>query len=286
MAHLLSTQPFSQYHASNTREYMSLRDSGLNRWQPEHVFELKPEFSADFCNQLKAAGQQLCFLGMISRMPTECDIDPADANNITYRERKDMLETYGVVTDDHVQKFASMTWGDKTWAVSADKEIEDPTHGRGEMTNNGAALTAAGKKLLLKRFQVEMLGNCVLKSLDTAGRKAVMLEKDKFQWFNPDTGELVNDGPTVLQIVLGKFRPNVLLIAFNEIKKVKQILPSNFAYKIDEWDTAMEAARVDIETKLPREYTATAFINDYFNAALATPVKSFKSDLTSMKQRW
>ena len=265
---------------------MSLREAGLVRWKPDQEFALKPENSADFCNQIKAAGQQLCFLGMISRVPTECDIDPADANNITYRERKDMLETYGVVTDDHVQKLATMTWGDKSYTITADKEIQDPSHARQEMTLAGAALTNPGKKLLLTRFQNEMLGNCVLKSFDIAGRKAIMLEKDKFQWFHPTSGELVNDGPVILQIALHKLRPNVLLIAFNEIKKVKSILPAKFGHKIDEWDTAMEAARVDIETKLPGEYTEKAFINDYFNGALSTPVKSFKTDVTSMKQRW
>ena len=139
---------------------------------------------------------------------------------------------------------------------------------------------------MLIRFQREMLANCCLKSVDDAGRRAIMLEKNKFQWIHPTTGELINDGPTVLEITLNKFRPNVMLIAFNEIKKIKSILPSDYGYKIDDWDTAMEAKRIDIETKVPNEYTVNAFINDYFTGALTVPVKSFKTDVSSMKQRW
>ena len=288
MAHLISTNPYGQYHASNSKEYMALRDSGLNKWQPDQTFSLKPENCSNFCNQIRDAGQTLCFLGMISRFPTQCTINRDDPANVTYTygEHRDMLETYGQVSQDHVQKSASMIWGDKSYTVVANKEIQNPTSARGELTVNGAALTANGKKLMLARFQRELLGNACLKSLDEAGRRAVMLEKSKFQWFHPTTGELVNDGPTVLQIILHKFRPNVMMIAFNEIRQIKTIQPSDYEFKIDEWDTAMEAKRVDIETKVPNEYSDNAFINDYFNLALTVPVKSFKTDVASMKQRW
>lgn len=146
MAHLISTNPYGQFHATNSREYLALRDSGLNKWQPDQTFALKPENCAEFLNQIRDAGQSLCFLGQLSRFATTCTINRDDPNNITYTYGgfTDMLETYGQVTQDHVQKSASMIWGDKSWTIVANKEIQNPTTARGELTVNGGALTAEG----------------------------------------------------------------------------------------------------------------------------------------------
>ncbi len=113
-----------------------------------------------------------------------------------------------------------------------------------------------------------------------------MVEREKFQWAHPMSVKLINDGPTILLIILRKFRPNKLITAFNEIKRVKEILPSKFEHNITDWDTAIEEARIDVETKLPNEYSETAFINDYFTACLTVPVKSFASEVNSMKHKW
>ena len=195
---------------------MALRDAAITKFKPEQTFALKASNCNDYLNQLKDNGQNFCFLGLISRIPTECDIDAADPNNITYRKRRDMIDTYGQVTMDHVQKFSTMIWGDKSWAITADKEIQDPTTARGELSNGGNALTQAGKKLMLQRFHNEILANCALKLLDPAERKAIMVERENLQWAHPMSGELINDGPTILIIILRKFRPNKLITAFNE----------------------------------------------------------------------
>ena len=264
---------------------MALRSNALDRFEPD-TFALKTINATDYFNALKETGQRFCFTGMISRMPTACDIDAADANNITFRDRKDMIDSYGQVQMEHVQCFATMIWGNKTWTITADKEINDPTTARDELTAGGNALTAAGKKLMLQRFHNEILANCILKQLDPAGRKAIMVEKEKFQWVHPMSGQLINDGPTMLHIVLRKFRPNKLITVFNEIAKLKKILPAQHDNDISEWDTAIEAARIDIETMLPNEYSETAFINDYFTALLTVEARSFTSEITSMKQKW
>ena len=45
---------------------------------------------------------------MTSRVPTECDINVNNPNIITFREQKDIINTYGVIDKDAVIKNAGM----------------------------------------------------------------------------------------------------------------------------------------------------------------------------------
>ena len=110
---------------------------------------------------------------MTSRVPTECDIDVNNPNIITFRERKNIINTYGAIDEDVVIKNDGMLWGKRDWTVQADKEIVTPTTARGELTNTGLALTADGKKLMLNRFQSEVLGKQIFASLTPKGRKSL-----------------------------------------------------------------------------------------------------------------
>ena len=173
MAHLTTTQPYGQYYASNSKEHMSLRNAAINNFKPDQVFALKSEKSTDFVNHISDLGKKFCYRGMTSRVPTECNIDVNNPNIITFRERKDIINTYGAIDEDVVIKNAGMLWGQRDWTVQADKEIVTPTTARGELTNAGLALTADGKKLMLNRFQSEVLGKQIFASLTPEGRKAL-----------------------------------------------------------------------------------------------------------------
>ena len=286
MAQLLTTQPYGQYHASNSKEYMSLRNAAITNFKPDQTFELETKNANDYLSQISENGQSFCFLGLISRVPTECDIDAADANQITYREKRDIINTFDAITMDHVQKNATMLWGNKTWTTTDDKEICDPTTARDELTTNGQALTATGKALLLKRFQSQILAAQCLKSLNADGRKALRVEKSKYEWCHPTSGELVCDGLTVLHIIITKLRPNKLITAYDEITKIKKVLPASYKNDMARWDTAFEAARINIELLLPGEYSDTAFKTDYLNAALTVQCKSFTAEVSSIKTQW
>ena len=195
-------------------------------FKPDQEFALKSEKSTDFVNQISNLGKKFCYRGMTSRVPTECNIDVNNPSIINFREQKDIINTYGAIDEDVVIKNAGMLWGQRDWTVQADKEIVTPTTTRGELANAGLALTADGKKLMLNRFQSEVLGEQIFASLTLEGRKALRVEKNKYEWFNPTSGELVNDGLTVLHITLQKLRPNKLILEFDEIKKMKLITPN------------------------------------------------------------
>ena len=67
---------------------------------------------------------------------------------------------------------------------------------------------------------------------------------------------------------------------------MKTIQPEQFAYNIIEWDTAMESARINIELKAPGQYSIQQYTQDYLDAALLTPCKSFKREVSSYRTKW
>ena len=245
---------------------MSLRNAAINNFKPDQVFALKSENSTDFVNQISDLGNKFFYRGMTSRVPTKCDIGVNNPNIITLRERKYIINTYGAIDEDVVINNAGMFWGQQDWTVQADKEIVTPINARGELIAGGQALTADGKKLMLNRFQSEVLGEQIFASLTPEGRKALRVEKNKYEWFNPTSGELVNDGLTVLHITLRKLLPKKMILAFDKIKKMKLITPDKFAHNISEWDSDFEQAGIEIELKIPNEYSEMAYINAYFIA--------------------
>ena len=111
MAHLTTTQPYGQYYASNSKDHMSLRNAAINNFKPDQVFDLKSEKFTDFVNQISDLGKKFCYRGMTSRVHTECDINVNNPNIITFRERKDIINTYGPIDEDVVIKNAGMLWG-------------------------------------------------------------------------------------------------------------------------------------------------------------------------------
>ena len=71
-----------------------------------------------------------------------------------------------------------------------------------------------------------------------------------------------------------------------EINKMKTIQPDQFAYNITEWDTAMESARINIKLKAPGQYSMQQYTQDYLDAALLTPCKSFKREVSLCRTKW
>ena len=67
---------------------------------------------------------------------------------------------------------------------------------------------------------------------------------------------------------------------------MKTIQPKQFAYNITEWDTAMESARINIELKARGQYSMQQYTQDYLDAALLTPCKSFKREVSSYRTKW
>jgi hypothetical protein len=95
---------------------------------------------------------------------TTCVFDTTDANSFAFGNRKDIIGTWNVITKEHVQKNATMLFGNRTFTVTSDnnKDLATPITTRGELTTGDNALTALGKSLLHRRFLSSiMAGQCL-----------------------------------------------------------------------------------------------------------------------------
>ena len=119
-----STTPYLTWHDTNSREHMSLRTAVISNFDSDKIFDLVPAQADDFVNALEEYSQTFGYNGSVARVPTECDIDPTDPNNITLRKKVDILTTWQTITHENVQKCATMLWGDKQWAITANEEKE------------------------------------------------------------------------------------------------------------------------------------------------------------------
>ena len=288
MAQFGTTNPHYQFHAVTSKEHMMLLNGAITNFKPQREFKLEASDADAFANAIETQGHHYAFIGLTARVATECVIDAADPNNITFSERKDVVATWNVITEEVIQKNATMLFGNKTWAVTPDnsKDLMLPTAIRGELTQHAANLTAAGKQMMHKRFLSACLGHQCLQMIGEDGRKMLKVMKHKYEWFNDETGEICYDGLMILFLILQRMRPSVIVSAFNEIKKMKTIVPGQFGHNISKWDTAMESGRITIELKAPGQYTSDQYMNDYLQAALEVPCKSFKREVGSIKTTW
>ena len=131
-----------------------------------------------------------------------------------------------------------------------------------------------------------MLAHQIFASIDKDSQDAIRVDKAKYEWYDDVSGECIYNGMMVLHLALQCVRPSVRLNVFNEIQRIKKILPKDHGYDIAKWCISMEKARTLIELKLPRAYHDDQFIMDIFDGALTAKVKTFVTEVSSMKLRW
>ena len=93
---------------------MSLRTAAISNFEPDKIFDLVLAQADNFVNALEEYSQIFGYNGSVARVPTECDIDPTDPDNITLRKKVDILTTWQTITDENVQKCATMLWGENS----------------------------------------------------------------------------------------------------------------------------------------------------------------------------
>ena len=284
MAALTTTNPYYLYYATNTMEYLVLTTLAITKFKPERI----SSDASDFATEIELKAQQFGYIGKTARVATTCVFSTTDANSFTFGDRKDIIGMWNVITEEHVQKNATMLFGNRTFTVTSDdnKDLSTPTTARGELTPNGTALTALGKSLMHRRFLSSIMAGQCLAMIGEDGRKALKVHRKKYEWWNPLNGELINDGLMILFLILKKMQPSVMVSTVKEINKMKTIVPEQFAYNITEWDTAMESARINIKIKAPGQYSIQQYTQDYLDTALLTPCKSFKREVSSYRTKW
>ena len=251
-----STNPFNNYYAANSKEFISLDKAAKQDFKPENRYELLPgnadSFAADLEKYAKHYGYG--FLLNVYSMRTP---DATVANTFIYSNPIHMLETWNQVTDTNVAINANEIWGTRTWTqvapIGGVFQIAKMTQACGEI---GAAnvVTLIGRKKFLERWKSTIMSHQIMEMLTPEAQVAIKLHKNKFQWVDPLPNETIDDGRSLLNEVLRLIRPDVQTNVYSELAKIKIIKPVDYAFNIIKWHSAMESKRISIMNKVPGAY--------------------------------
>ena len=283
-----STNPFNNYYAANSKEFISLDKAAKQDFKPENRYDLLPGNADSFAADLEKYAKHYGY-GFLLNVPSTRTPDAAAANTYIYSNPIHMLETWNQVTDANVAINANEIWGTRDWTqgtpIGGVLQIAEMTNARGEI---GAAnvVTLIGRKKFLERWKSTIMSHQIMEMLTPEAQVAIKLHKNKFQWVDPLPNETVDDGRSLLNEVLRLIRPDVQTNVYAELAKIKTIKPVDYAFNIIKWHSAMESKRISITNKVPGAYHESQYIMDYLDASLTVEVKSFKAEVNILRNRY
>ena len=143
-----STNPFNNYYAANSKEFISLDKAAKQDFKPENRYDLLPGNADLFAADLEKYAKHFGYSFLLNVPSTRTD-DPINANTFVYSNQIHMLETWNQVTDANIAINANKIWGTRDWTqanpVGGIFQIEEMTAIRGEI-GTANAVTLIGRK--------------------------------------------------------------------------------------------------------------------------------------------
>ncbi len=86
------TNPYNNYYAANSKEFISLDKAEKQDFHPETRYDLLPGNADSFAADLEKLSKKFGY-GFLLNIPTTCQTDATDANTFVYSNQIHMLET-------------------------------------------------------------------------------------------------------------------------------------------------------------------------------------------------
>jgi hypothetical protein len=105
-----STNPYNNYFASDSKEFIALDKSAKQDFNPDKRFDLLPENADAFAAEVEKYAKQYGY-SFLLYVPTVRNVDATNANLFTYLASNHMLEVWNRLTDDSIAINVNETWG-------------------------------------------------------------------------------------------------------------------------------------------------------------------------------
>ncbi len=152
--------PYNNFQAANSVEYISLDKAAKQDFKPDTCFDLIPGNSNPILAEIEKYSIQFGHVALLN-VPSNCDINPTDANAITYKNPVNMTETWNKINTELIAKNANEVWGTCNWTVSTTKQLKELTAACGEV-GTAASLTKIGKKKFMECWKSTILATQVM----------------------------------------------------------------------------------------------------------------------------
>ena len=130
-----STNPYNNFHAANSKEYISLDKGAKQDFRPETRFDIIPGNSDLFSAEIKKCAALFGY-GALLNVLSDCTVDATDSNTITYNNHIHMIKTWNKITDNIIAKNANKVWGTRDWTISTIKQVDELSSTRGEVSGS------------------------------------------------------------------------------------------------------------------------------------------------------
>ena len=106
----------------------------------------------------------------------------------------------------------------------------------------------------------KFLGHQILELLSDSAHQAIEQNSDLYTWSTVDGIDEVNDGLTILALILGHICPNFKVGMYAEIGKVEKLTIAQFDNDVQLYFNAVKFIKLQIDQKDPTAYTEDSFI--------------------------
>jgi hypothetical protein len=278
-----STNPYSNFQAANSKEYISLNKAAKQDFRPETSYDIIPGNSDVFSAKIQKYAAQFGY-GSLLNIPSDHNVNASDANTITYKNHVHMIRTWNKISDELIAKNANKVWGTCNWTVSTSKPIKELTVTCGEVT--ASSLTKIGKKKFMEHWKSTILASQVMALLTNEAQATIKVLENLYQWIDPVSYKILIGGRSILNETLKLMHPDIQTNVYAKLAKIKAIKPVNHCCNMVEWHSTMESKRTAIELKVPGSYHESQYIMDYLNATLTIEVKTFEAEVKIICNRY
>ena len=175
------TNPFNNYYAANSKEFISLDKAAKQDFKPKSRYDLLPGNADSFAAALKKYAKHFGY-GFLLNVPSTRTVNPAAANTFVYSNSEHMLKTWNQVTDANIAINAKKIWGTCDWTqgtpIGNVFQIAKMTQARGKIgTANSVSLL--GCKKFLERWKSTIMSHQIMEMLTLEAQVAIKLHKNK-----------------------------------------------------------------------------------------------------------
>jgi hypothetical protein len=180
---LYSTNPYNNFQAANSKEYISLDKGAKQDFCSETCFDLIPGNSDPFSNEIEKCSRQFGY-GSLINVPTNRDLNATDANVFTYKDPINIIDTWNKITNDLIGKNANEVWGTRDWTIPVNMHIKALSDMCGKI-GTATVITKIGKTKFMERWKSLILAYQVMALLTPEAQASIKIHKKTFSWADP-----------------------------------------------------------------------------------------------------
>ena len=140
------------------------------------------------------------------------------------------------------------------------------------------------KAQIQKRIRSSIISKWITNSMTPEAVKDIMLDKSKFQFRRVSNGQIENDGPIMLKLILTKINPSTRVGVRNLINKLTKMNLADFKEDVVAMVNAFQSTYNEIKSKDDKGFSNPE--SALFDALLTTKNKDFEDAINSIVREW